>query len=193
MKEIWKDINGYEGIYQVSNLGKVKSISREVKHKGLFGNKEICHIKEKILSQNTDGKRGYLKVSLIKNGKTKHYFVHRLVAMAFIENTHNKEQVNHINGIKTDNTVKNLEWCTNKENLQHSWKKGLRSIDKSYYKGKEHHNSLGVKQYDKQGIFIKEWYCINDAMKSLNKRGSGISRCCKGQNKTAYGYKWKYA
>lgn len=118
MKEIWKDIKDYEGVYQVSNLGRVKSLSR------FHNNNSGGYLsKERILKQNI--KRGYLTVGLCKEGKTKTYSVHRLVAIAFIVNPHNKKTVNHIDGNKTNNLVSNLEWCTYSENQQHAFNIGL--------------------------------------------------------------------
>ena len=114
MIEEWKDIIGYEGLYQISNKGRVKSLGNKFKRK------------EKILSLNQNPE-GYVNVGLHKNGINKKYSVHRLVANAFINNPYNKKQVNHINGIKNDNSINNLEWCTNKENMEHCVKKGLRN------------------------------------------------------------------
>ena len=113
MEEIWKDIEGYEGLYQVSNFGRVKSLDRVVFSKrwgGLY-----MHIKEFImLPQKTQ--TGYLRLELYKEGKSKKHKVHRLVAQAFIPNPENKPQVDHINGLKTDNRAENLRWSTAEEN-----------------------------------------------------------------------------
>lgn len=118
--EIYKDINGYEGYYQVSNFGNVKSLDRLVLH-NYGGNAKKTGI---ILKQHPD-KDGYLSVNLKKkqNGSTNRS--HRLVAMAFIPNPENKPQVNHINGIKSDNRLENLEWVTLCENRQHAYDTGL--------------------------------------------------------------------
>lgn len=116
--EIWKDIKGYEGLYQISNFGSVKSLSRVICNNG-----GIYTINEKILKPSNNG--GYLQVVLQKDSKIKTIKVHRLVAEAFILNPEGKPQVNHINGIKGDNTVDNLEWSSIKENVQHAWLNGL--------------------------------------------------------------------
>lgn len=117
--EEWKDIEGYEGIYQVSNYGNVKSLARQRRN-----SKGIYMQKEKLLSL-TNTSTGYKKVELVKNGKKKGYKVHRLVAMAFIDNPENKPEVNHIDGNKINNHVDNLEWVTSSENSIHAYKTGL--------------------------------------------------------------------
>jgi hypothetical protein len=119
MKEIWKDVVGYENLYKISNLGRVLSVKRKVWNGFAFVEK-----KEKIMKQNYSHK-GYLTLGLRKNGKGKGHQVHRLVAQAFIDNPLNKKTVNHKNGIKDDNNLKNLEWMTVKENVRHSWKNKL--------------------------------------------------------------------
>lgn len=112
MKETYKDIKGYEGIYQVSNLGNVKRLN----YRGTG--------KERLL-KNYLGCVGYYKICLSKDGKVTTVNIHRLISQTFIPNPENKPQVNHINGIKTDNNIKNLEWVTSKENMQHAHDTGL--------------------------------------------------------------------
>jgi hypothetical protein len=121
--EIWKDVVGYKGIYQVSNLGRVKSL--EVK-RFTKANNSFSTYKEKILNQSYT-KDGYLKITFTVNKVKKTFLVHRLVATAFIENPNNKPEVNHINGIKDDNSYKNLEWNTPVENVKHAYKNGLKT------------------------------------------------------------------
>ena len=119
--EIWKDIEGYEGLYQVSNFGNVKSLARIVHSK----KRSDYKIKEKILKQS-DTTTGYKKVELHKdNEKRKSFKVHRLVAQAFIPNPENKREVNHIDGNKHNNNVNNLEWVTSSENKIHAFKMNL--------------------------------------------------------------------
>lgn len=119
----WRAIKGYEGLYEVSNTGLVKSLEKRV-------DSGKCHRRWRvqILSHGTDSK-GYLRVSLSKNGVTKTHKIHRLVAQAFIPNPDNLPQVNHIDGNKTNNRVDNLEWCSQSENMRHACKTGLKRND----------------------------------------------------------------
>lgn len=121
MNEIWRDVVDYEGYYQVSNLGNVRSVDRTIPHK-LSG---TCRRKGKIVAMHDT--KVYLNVSLCKYSKPKIYMVHRLVAQAFIPNLENKPHINHIDGNKQNNCVYNLEWVTPSENIQHSIQTGLRS------------------------------------------------------------------
>lgn len=118
MQEIWKDINGYEGLYQISNLGNVKSIQY------------FNHANNKIYPRNKllkplINEKGYFRVDLFKLGKTKRCRIHRLVAEAFIPNLNNFPEVNHIDGNKSNNRVDNLEWCTHKHNMKEAYRLGL--------------------------------------------------------------------
>ena len=120
MEEIFKDIKDYEGLYQISNFGNVKSLNRFRKNKS-GGFSKLLGIKLKVVNTTN----GYLRYSLYKNSISKMKSAHRLVAICFIPNHENKKEVNHINGIKTDNRVENLEWCTRSENNQHAFDTGL--------------------------------------------------------------------
>ena len=115
MEEIWKDINGYEGLYQISNLGRVKSLQKKV---WTVRNNSYSIRKEKILK--LVNRHGYYAVELFNNGIGKMKQVHRLIAIEFIPNVNNKKEINHINGIRNDNRIENLEWCTRSENAIHS-------------------------------------------------------------------------
>ena len=155
MEEVWKDVVGFEGIYQVSNLGKVKSLK--------FG-------KEKYLSI-TKSSIGYLNTKLQLNKKNKSFLVHRLVAETFIKNEFNKPCVNHINGIKTDNRIENLEWCTHKENTEHSLKNDLRKTGCNHKQSK-----LSLKDIE----YIRKNYKEKDKKNGGYKLAEmfGVSRNC---------------
>ena len=184
-KEVFRDVLGYEGLYQVSNYGRVKSLERKnIFYCGLRKERLERPTKEKILNYNKSN-RGYLQVCLTKDGKSKTYTVHRLVAKAFLPNLKNKKQVNHIDGNKENNSIDNLEWVTSSENNKHAFITGLNKP----------HNMRKVNQYDLQGNFIKQWNSITDFLKEndLNLKNSNITTCCKGKRKNAYGFIWKYA
>ena len=199
MKEIWKDIKGYEGIYQVSSEGRVRSLDR-VEDRGR-------NIKGKILKPSINP-YGYCVVGLFKNGTQKKNMVHRLVAEAFIPNPDNKPEIDHINTIKTDNNVflnedgsinyekTNLRWTTRKENINNPLTKTKMRINvckpsKGKY-GKKHHRSKPIIQYDKEGNFIKEWDCANDVERVLGISNKHIGSVCLGKRKSCGGYIWKY-
>lgn len=187
--EVWKDIKGYEGLYQVSNLGRIKSLKRKT-------NNGSCN-DDTILNFYKVSK-GYYATGLSKNGKTKLGLIHRLVAQAFIPNPENKPQVNHINGVKTDNRIENLEWCTSRENTIHAFNNKLKIINKGkdnpmYGRyGKNANRSIKVNQYDLTGNFIKCYDSIREAAKENNINESNISSVCAGRKNKAGNYIWKY-
>ena len=183
--EIWKDIQGYDGKYQVSNLGRIKSL--------YLINRQATIPREKILKFGHN-KQGYPHVNLYKNNKkSKSLSVHRIVAIHFIPNPNNYPVINHRNGIKTDNRVENLEWCTQQNNIQQSFKNGQQKPTWTNKKGKDCPNSIKVNQYDLQDNFIKKWNCLKEVERELNIYATGISKCCRNLQKTAGGYKWRYA
>lgn len=122
--EVWKDIPYYENEYQISNYGRVKSKSRIINYKNINRISYNYQIKERILKPRID-KKGYIHYALNKNGITKEYKAHRLVALVFVPNPYNKSQINHKDMNKQNNYVDNLEWCTNGENQKHSYKNNL--------------------------------------------------------------------
>lgn len=136
MLEEWRDVKGYEGIYQVSNKGEIRSLDRVVKYKNYES-----HIKGKMLKLNYDA-NGYCRVRLYRDGVGVTRKVHRLVAEAFLPNTDDKPQVDHINTIKDDNRVENLRWATAQENSNNELT--LKHAMDSMIKGKDHHSSKGI-------------------------------------------------
>lgn len=180
MQEIWKDILGYEGLYQVSNLGRIKSCQKIVLHpKG--GSKLL---KEKIRKLVPD-KDGYLVIDLYKNGVGKIYKVHRLVGLAFIQNDESKKIINHKNGIKNDNNINNLEWCTDSENQIHAFKNGLK---KPKINGEK-----CVMMFEKNtGKFVMEFNSISNASKYLGCKSADISSILKGRQKSVRNHTFQY-
>lgn len=185
-KEIWKDIPKYEGLYQISNLGRIKSLSKF--HRTMREYSSIGYYsKEKILTPNV-AKNGYLRVSLRNNGKTKYINIHRLVAQTFIPNPNEYNYINHIDGNKLNNNVNNLEWCTQSHNAKEAFRIGLH---RKYF-GTDNKRSRKVIQYDLKGNFIREWDYMMKITKELGYDYTNISKCCSGIYKKSYGYIWKY-
>ena len=157
MNEIWRDIDDFEGLYQVSNLGRVRNLNSG----------KIL----KFFTQNN-----YCRVSLSKNNRTYKFLIHRLVAQAFIPNIDNLPVVNHKDENPLNNSVENLEWCTQKYNVNYSQAKA-------------------VNQYTMSGKFVKKWFSISAIASSMGNYDikSTIVKCCKGKKKSAYGFIWRYA
>lgn len=165
----WKAVKGYEGVYEVSSHGLIRRIDRE----------------QRRLMKNSLNVDGYCEVKLTKDGISKSFRVHRLVAEAFIENPDNLPEINHINECRTNNRVSNLEWCTHKYNVNYGSCRArqIAAIKKA------------VVQCSPDGTPIKEYAGIVDAARALGKpRGdANIDLALKGRTKTAYGFVWKYA
>lgn len=189
-EEIWKDIEEFEGYYQVSNMGRIKSVERFYY---CSRNKSNSLFKERIKIGSFD-KDGYLSYGLSKGGKVKRFRGHRIVAFAFIPNPENKPQVNHKNGIKTDNRVDNLEWVTASENEIHAHDLGLKKMRRKWlvFYGLECLTSKKVSQFTKDGILIRSYPSCKEAEKQTGFTDSGISACARGEIKTFHKYIWKY-
>lgn len=178
--EEFRDIKDYEGLYQVSNYGRIKSLRNDRILK-------CCYNTYK-----------YLTVWLSNEGKSHCYQIHRLVAEAFIPNPENKPTVNHISGNKCDNRTCNLEWNTYSEQLKHAYKNNLRekpygSKNTMFGKvGEKNHRSKQVCQYDKNGRIIKIWGNTYEIVRKLGLKQTGINRCCLGKTKMYKGFIWKY-
>lgn len=182
-EEIWKDIEGYEGLYQISNLGRVKSL----KHVIVRNNGVKQTFQEKILKTYICKTTGSPMIDLWFMGKEKRYTVHRLIAQAFIPNPENKPEINHINTIRNDNRIENLEWVTRTENMNNPLtKKNLSKTRNWVINGYKHWNSKPVIQLTKNGKIINVY---------PNASSTGIrhiGKCCNGERNTAGGYKWVF-
>lgn len=176
-KEIWKDIRDYEGIYQVSNLGRVKSF--DIKDK-------LGRIRKGRVLKGCKNTKGYLLVNLYKNNMGCGKLIHRLVAQAFIPNPENKPQVNHIDENKTNNMVSNLEWSTSKENNNHGThnERAAKTISKS--------KSIPIIATNLKTGKSREFYGTNECARQLDLHDSNITSVLKGRYKQTGGYTFKY-
>lgn len=186
MKEIWKGIPEYKGIYQASNLGRIKSLTRYVNHSE--GNKRI--IKERILKQVKHGS-GYPMLTLSQKGITKHLLVHRLIALAFIPNPENKSCVNHLDGNKDNNLRSNLDWCTYSENEKHSYRVLGKKPNKTGL-GKIPGNAKYVAQYNMYGKLLNVFRSSTDAARWVNTSQGRICVNCRKESKFCHGYLFRF-
>lgn len=171
--ENWRDIEGYVGLYKVSNLGNVMSFKGK---------------KPKLLKPFNNGK-GYLQVCLRNNNKSKNFQIHRLVAQAFLQNPNNCPVINHKDENPLNNNVNNLEFCTQKYNLNY----GTRNerVSKALTNRKD--LSKTILQFDKNGNFINEYPSVREAERKTGIYNENICSVCKGRYKSAGGYVWKFA
>ena len=187
MKEIWKDIEGYEGIYQVSNLGRIKALKKIVRWDG---GKD--YPREEYIMKNVLTAKGYEQITLSKNSTQVRRMVHHLVADAFIEPDLSRPHINHKNGIKNDNRLDNLERCTVQENNIHKFRVlGHRSPALGKF-GKHSPKHNRVKQLSLDGKLIKLWDCASDAVREGGFDSGCISRTAHGQQTSHKGFRWEY-
>lgn len=183
--ENWKDVKGYEGFYQVSDLGNVRSLARDVyRQNGTFHH----HVEEKILVPGIN-RYCYQYVNLCKNGKRKVMTIHRLVAMAFLPNPENKPMINHKDEVKNNNSVENLEWCSAQYNINFGTRNARMIQNRRSYK---FGNAPSAK-----AVFCEElnktFDCAKRAGEELGIDRSAITKVCKGKRNTVGGFHWKYA
>lgn len=183
--EIWKDISGYDGVYQISNRGRVRSFTNR-KNGG-------------VLKPGMCGNPGpYLIAILVRNcgSDRKALYIHRLVAEHFLPLVDGKTEVNHIDGNTLNNNVENLEWCTHNENMKHASASGALSKGQIPHRGAKNPNSKAVLQFNLNGDLVREWESVNQIMREAGIPASRIFRCCNPQkyphDKTAFGFIWRY-
>ena len=179
-KEIWKPIPGYEGLYEVSNLGRIRSLYRY----------------KKILKPSPNW-NGYTTAELWKGKKRKRFTIHRLVATCFCDNPHNKPFVNHKDETRTNNRAENLEWVTHIENCNYGTAIDRRQAHLDYSKRRINNAnqikacSKPIAQFTKDGVLIRKWNSASECSRANNWHVSNIRRCCNNENATAYGYVFK--
>lgn len=187
--EIWKDVVGYDGLYKVSTRGNIKSLK--------FAGGSL----QKTLKLRKD-KDGYFTVNLYKDGKVKNLKVHRLVAIAFIENNENLPQINHKNEIKHDNRIENLEWCTNRYNINygsHTLKMSISNTGKKHTM--EHIQKIRDGAINKKPVLminantfelLQEFPSASEAARQINGTATNISKVCREEKGTYKGFRWRY-
>ena len=187
MQEIWKDIEGYEGCYQVSNLGRLKSLERTVK-----GNNGGVYVKKEKILTPTINSSGYYHTCLRKDGRSVAVYIHRIVAQAFLPNPDNLPLINHKDEDKTNNRVENLEWCSAKYNTNYGSANDRRCES---LKKRNNNYNIGIPKVRRK-VLCLETGIIYNSLKSVNTQlglhHHRISQCCKGIRNTCGGYHWRF-
>lgn len=184
MKEIWKSVEGFEGLYEVSNLGRVRSLDREVRNRGGIAVKRGKILSPKNVNTN------YKAVNLWKKNKGYMRLVHRLVAIAFLPNPENLPQVNHKDEDPSNNNVNNLEWCDSAYNANYGTAIARRSAKTKGVPRPQ--NGKPIAQYTKDGRLVKIYLTAMEAARALTADNSSICHCANGAYKSSYGYVWRW-
>lgn len=179
--EVWKPIKGYEGLYEVSNLGRVRSLDRVGFQRHWQGGQSRYLHKGKVLKP-CKRPNGYMCISLKKDGVLKTHSIHRLVALHFIPRIEGKNCINHLDANPKNNNVSNLEWCTQSENIQYAYDHGTKTPP--------HQRIIG--QYDMDGNLLKVWNSEAEIERKLHVHQANIYKVCSGKRKTAGGFRWQY-
>ena len=182
MEEIWKDIEGYEGLYQVSNLGRVRSLGRDLMRKSRYGTMALYHINGRVLKP-LHSQGDYCYVHLFdKDGVSTNHKLHRLVAKAFVPNPDNLNEVNHIDENKDNNRADNLEWCKHADNCNYGTRNERSKVKRS----------KPVQKLDADGNVVAEYPSVIEAQRVTGTNRCNIRMCCNCKYKTAGGYRWKF-
>lgn len=192
MNEIWKPIKGYEGYYEASNLGNIRSVDRVI-----LSTANILHTEHKQLRRGRvlkqgNGRKGYKIVVLQRDGQKRTMYTHRIIAMTFVENPYNKPCIDHINGICTDNRAENLRWCTQKENINNP-NTVYKNLDTLKQNALTNCKAKTILQLDKDSLeVIQEISPKSSHFKDMGYVRAYITSACRNRKKNAYGYKWAF-
>ena len=192
MNEIWKPIKGYEGYYEASNLGNIRSVDRVI-----LSTANILHTEHKQLRRGRvlkqgNGRKGYKIVVLQRDGQKRTMYTHRIIAMTFVENPYNKPCIDHINGVCTDNRAENLRWCTQKENINNP-NTVYKNLDTLKQNALTNCKAKTILQLDKDTLeVIQEISPKSSYFKDMGFVRAYITSACRNHKKNAYGYKWAF-
>lgn len=190
-KEVWKDVIDFEGLYEVSNLGKIRSIRRRVY---VEKREKFIILREKLLSQANCG--DYKVVTLHKERRAKTFYVHRLVALNFVTRDNENMEVNHKDGVKSNNESENLQWVTRSQNMIHAYENNLqlpkRGADNIMFGNPKGLNRKKVSQFTRNGVLLKEYSSVTEAARKVQIHQSGISKAL-SKGIFAAGFRWEYS
>lgn len=187
-KERWRYIPGWEGLYKISTFGRVKGVRRLVSYTKRSGKKITQSVPETII--RSYGEK-YVQINLYRGSKMHHCYAHILSGKTFHKNPNNLPEVNHKDGNPQNNYYKNLEWNTRADNIQHSYDIGIRK--NVGIRGSLNFRSKDVYQFSIDGKFIKKWGSKGEIQRETGFNASAVYKCCIGETKKSYGYKWSFS